>query len=228
MGLGDLLIPALGGYLFLTICYATKYTIEDHSGYQVLLQSISCGIGLFIISHLIINFMVPEKRLLRITSIFPEGISPATALSFVLGLCFAYFLNLFYHKKKAWARYAKVNNIHIYEIIHNATNKRLPIHITLDDGKIYIGEPLATFIRRRENEEIAIVPWISGHRDKDTGKMKIDIDYIPVIIESMNDDKNSINYQDYRLIVPLSRVISSRLFSLDVYNRFFNESQDDS
>ena len=226
MGLGDLLIPAVGGYLFLIWCNQTKYRVKGYSGYQLLLHSLSCGIVLLIISYIISIYAMGHPKIQSISelAIFPKStLLLAAILSFPLGPIFACLWNIFYRKAKAQNVDAKTNNNHIGGLIDDATEKQLPIQITLDDGKIYVGEPLDTrVLRRSENAEIAIIPWRSGHRNKNTGEMSIDIDYVHVIIDSLEDGKMT-NYEDFRLVIPLSRVVSARLFNTEVYHRFLEQ-----
>ena len=69
---------------------------------------------------------------------------------------------------------------------------------------------------------MGIIPWWSGYRDPETGEMHIDTNYIPAIVASLEGGITS-KYDDFRLVIPMSRIISARLFRIDVYNRFFSE-----
>ena len=79
---------------------------------------------------------------------------------------------------------------------------------------------------QREGSDIAIIPIASGYRDKDTQKLEITTNYAPVIQEYLKEDEapvSSPNYEDFRVVIPRSEIVSARLFMQEVYQRFRDE-----
>ncbi len=61
-GLGILILPALGGYLFLTSANYFKFTVFRQSGYHVALASAVAGLPLLIASSLIVDQIIPANE----------------------------------------------------------------------------------------------------------------------------------------------------------------------
>jgi len=54
MGLGLLLVPALGGYLFLIRFNLTRYRIAQLNGYHVVFKAAGVGVVLFMVARLLV------------------------------------------------------------------------------------------------------------------------------------------------------------------------------
>ena len=86
--------------------------------------------------------------------------------------------------------------------------------------------------------DIALIPLASGYREPDTQKLKITTYYAEVIDEWLDELEESREWsqeleeseerlddlKDFRIVIPMSEIVSARLFDLDVYERFQEES----
>lgn len=87
MGLGLLLIPAIGGYWFLTHWNYTRYRAARDSGYHVLFRSAFAGLVLFVLAYgivLLLNHLLPQLGA-KWDSYIPIPYSAPAALSVLLG-----------------------------------------------------------------------------------------------------------------------------------------------
>ena len=68
----------------------------------------------------------------------------------------------------------------------------------------------------------------SGCRDEETLSLTIEIDYLSVIWEfveydeggSLNDDVDSWSSEEFRVVIPVTEVVSARLFDEELYDEF--------
>ena len=67
--------------------------------------------------------------------------------------------------------------------------------------------------------DVAVVPMFSGYRDENTQDLVITLDYFPVI-DMYLEEKPSLTEEDFRVVLPMSEIVSARLFYEDVYDQF--------
>lgn len=114
-----------------------------------------------------------------------------------------------------------VLNIIIESIIKNETVK-----ISLKSRKIYIGLVHSEQFETLDLDNIVIIPFVSGYRDKNDLKMKLDCNYIPVykkngIVPSRNlNQEHMEKLESFRLAVKMEEVESISLFSYKHYQQF--------
>ena len=108
-----------------------------------------------------------------------------------------------------------------YSSQNQLSNKKL-VEISLRSGKSYIGFALESGITRQGESDIALIPTASGYRDKDSQELKITTEYARVIQESLEEQSQaqSLTYRDFQIIIPISEIVSARVFYLEVYERF--------
>ena len=62
----------------------------------------------------------------------------------------------------------------------------------------------------------------SGYRDKETQHLEITINYASVVEKSLEDSSDLI-YEDFRIVVPMSEILSARIFHPEAYELFQKE-----
>ena len=96
------------------------------------------------------------------------------------------------------------------------------VELTLRSGKSYIGFALNSGItiygRPDGGSDIVLIPVKSGYRDTNTRRLEITTDYIS-IIQQLNQ-QGLANKEDFRVVIPMSEIISARIFYNEVYERF--------
>ena len=225
LGFGWLLIPALGGYWLLMHCYWTRFTAERASGYHLFFQSAIAGGFLVVVAYVFTSlgtFLCPQGSVLW-TCWVPFDYSGTAVLSAVLGWASPLLVNVIYSKEKAAERVAEQNGDLIELLLQESMERQFEVEVSLRSGKSYIGFPLNTGLGVKSESDIALIPLASGYRKQDTHKLEITTHYSPVIREFLGDTERGIHdlvYEDFRVIIPMSEIVSARLFDVDVYNRF--------
>ena len=82
--------------------------------------------------------------------------------------------------------------------------------------KIYIGWVVDTGVGSSPDADVSMVPMYSGYRDEDTLDLRITLDYDLVISRNLAGDPSR-KREDFRVLVPMSEIVSVRLFDEDVY-----------
>lgn len=222
--LGLLFIPTLGGYWFLTKLYYTRYSTLRDSGYHVLFKSAIAGLILGIVARSIVIFLlIPSlPRFVEIwKSHVPSDYSGTVVLSFLLGCVLPPVINQFYGKEKAMRRTARESGNLIELIIRENNESGKLVELSLKSGKSYIGFVLESGIARHGESDVALLPLKSGYRKEDTHELEITTNYAPVLWEFLqNPESSGLNYEDFRIVIPMSEIVSARIFDPDVYELF--------
>ena len=110
-------------------------------------------------------------------------------------------------------------------LISESIEQQKLVEFSLRSGKSYIGFALESGITRQGESDIALIPTASGYRDKDSQELKITTEYARVIQESLEEQSKSpsLTYRDFQIIIPISEIVSARVFYLEVYERFQTE-----
>lgn len=106
------------------------------------------------------------------------------------------------------------------------------VKVSLKSRKIYIGLIQSEQFESTDLENIVIIPYISGYRDKDKLRIFFDCNYITVYINNNMLSTNSPlneghmrNLDRFRLVIRVDEIESISLFDASYYKQFkFNES----
>ena len=217
--LGLFVVPLLSGYWFLTHCNFTKFRSFRESGYHVLFRSAIAGLGLFVLSHLVMRTM---ESVFSVSHIFMawqnwipiENSVPLTFTIFLAALLPIIFNNS-YDEITAARNVAEQNGDFIELLIDQSVDEVLPVELSLRSGKSYIGYVIKSQLARRSEVDIVIVPIASGYRKLESRELEITTHYSSIIYKF---EKKKIN--DFRIVIPMSEVVSARLFDDEVYSNF--------
>ena len=221
MNLGWFLIPALGGYWFLKNFNGTRYSILRESGYHVFFRAAFVGGLLAATARLIVLFLnwSCPRSIELLESYAPFPYSSTAVFSVLLAVSLPFVLNRRYSKGKAAHQIAMDSGDLVELLIAESIQELKLVELSLRSGKSYIGLARESGIMSHGESDIALVPYSSGYRDKDTQELKITFNYAPMIRESLeNQSHNSeLRFDDFQIIIPMSEIISARIFDLDVY-----------
>ena len=227
MGLGLFLVPTIGGYWFLTHLNYTRYRAYRDSGYHVLFSSAFAGAWLFVLAQLIVlllNRYYPQLGTFW-ESYFPAPYSDAVALSVILGMVLPLVGNLFYDPEQAARGTAKENSDLVELLMAESLIREELVELSLRNGKSYIGFALDSGIDRPQGEpDVSLIPMASGYRDKYTQELEITTYYAPVIDQSL-EEQLFISNEDFRVVIPMSEIVSARLFFPEAYELFQEQEE---
>lgn len=218
MNLGLLLLPVLGGYLFLTRAYFTRYDTIRDSGYHLFFRSAAAGFGLVCASHLLLFFLdecfppICESWKLHLPSEYDD----TAILSLALGFVLPFLLNRFNDRGKAAQQAAERRGGFIELLIADSRTRGKLVELSLRSGKSYIGFvngfSVESGMVRRDESDVSLIPMASGYRDNDTKELNITTDYAPVIREWLTESKPDSSHKDFSIVFSISEIVSARIF----------------
>ena len=228
MGLGWLLVPALGGYWLLTHLRITRYSVLRDSGYHVFFRAATAGGLLVVVAYALVqctDWAFPAVGLLW-KRVVPFDYSGTFMLSAVLGFVLPSVINLFYRDVMVAERAAVETGDLIELLIAESIRRHILIEVSLKSGKAYIGYAIEAEPPVRGESDVAVVPLWSGYRHSETRELTITKDYVPVISQYFNQSTDpqrlparAWRWQDFRVAIPRSEIGSARLFDPEVYDQ---------
>ena len=231
MSIALLLLPAVGGYWFVTHFNLTKFQAIRESGYHILFRSVLVGIFWYSIAAVLVwsleKFEIWEatSAIKWLASVFPQPFTVETVAAIALGGSSPYILNIFYSKERGHIRAAENTGDHMELLVSEALQNQLPVEISLRNRKLYIGFITGQNATRHSDVAISLIPLYSGHRTEDNLNLVIDIDYghtIPrFVVEEVEEE--DWNPNDVRVVIPVTEIVSARLFDIDLYRAFQND-----
>jgi hypothetical protein len=222
-----LLLPLLGGYWFLHAFYYTRFRSQRLDGYRLLMESALVGVFLSILGRLAVLLLLCFPSAMKAWMTVAPASVPflGTALgSLLLGLCTPHLLNLFLDKTRIMTKLdAQTEAIehhgnHLLRLLHTASSEEKPIAIVLDNLKVYIGTVAAAPNLEPHDTYLAITPFYSGYRDRETLELVLTVDYLSVY------ENKQLNADDFRVVVPVTAIKMASLFDQAAYPAFLVEA----
>lgn len=95
------------------------------------------------------------------------------------------------------------------------------IFVTLKSRKVYIGYVAAPRMEHHETQHLAIIPYISGYRDKDTLRYHEQHRYFELYLsKNINDESVPLNIMHFRHVIPMEQIEGVSLFDTATYESF--------
>lgn len=222
------LLPILGGYIFLTTFYLTKFQHSRIETQRLIFNSIIASIGLLLLSYyfdeiFLKNFFVCVREFGK--SLIPFKVKNFNLFLFSLlfSFGFAKFLNwllprniLMWYVIYRWGNeFEKL----YYESMNEEDYKKKLIMITTDSNKVYVGyilrisKPLLT-------QQIEIVPIVSGYRKSETKKVQFTTPYFSTYKKLSKELGFDFTEEETAVILPKEKIISVSKFYPIVYKEF--------
>lgn len=120
----------------------------------------------------------------------------------------------------------------VLNLVIDAAENQRPVKVSLKSRKVYIGIIPGEQFERTDIDNLALIPYYSGHRDKDTLQLTFDSNYIEVYekngiftpdSESVTADSLS-RLDNFRIVIRMNEVESISFFDMDAYFSDFNPS----
>ncbi len=218
MTLGLLLLPAVGGYWFVTHWNFTRFQAVRDSGYHVLFRAALCGIVLYCAAHLMAYQWNPIPEPVEFwDEKIPAPFTSAVVLSIIFGFCAPYLLNVVYSKRRGAQRAVTNTGDHLMLLLMEAAQKQFGVEISLRNRKVYVGVILKCATERTLESAVEMLPTHSGYRDEETLELHLRTNYRFVTDEYLSEDWTP---EDFRVVIPLSDIVSARPFVYGVFKDF--------
>ena len=225
--LGEALIPILAGYWLLTRLHYTHYSIVRDSGYHLFFKAAIVGTTLFFVAHLIVvllgNIFSSIETSWSLNSISPFSATPTVIA--ILGLLVPFVGNRFYSRERAASRAAVRDGDLVELLIAESIETQKLIELSLRNRKSYVGIGIVSGIETidKDKADTKLLPLASGYRDEHTQELFIIENYAEVLQEH-----SYARYDDFCIVIPMSEIVSARIFDPDAYTAFQEVKEDSS
>jgi hypothetical protein len=222
-----LLIPLLSGYLFLISFYFTRYYHSKIETQRLIFNSIICAFIVYYVSYfadLKLLQKYPEFRdELKTYNLFKvQGLNFSIFTLFV-SVFLAQILNLFIPTNLMLKITIKLWGDEFERLFYKSMREKEVeeglLMITMDSGKVYIGY-VNKISKPLVNQQIEIIPYISGYREEETKILHLPIFYFDILEYYIDGKKKKKIDDEMGIILPKDRIISASRFSIEVFNRF--------
>ncbi|MBF0786076.1 hypothetical protein E4T80_11435 [Muribacter muris] len=120
--------------------------------------------------------------------------------------------------------YQEMSNANnIVNLLLSAMSSQTPVKVSLKSKKVYIGIIDGTQFSSADLENIVIIPYLSGYRDKDKLDITFDCNYRSVYEKhniSYHSDREEVNLRYFRNVIRLAEVESISLFNFNYFGDF--------
>lgn len=122
-------------------------------------------------------------------------------------------------RQAAWREMAAMDGVE--SLLVQAIDENMLIFVTLKSRKVYIGYVAAPRIEHSHTQHLAIIPYISGYRDKDTLRYHEQHRYYELYLnKGITADSAGLNLQHFRHVIPMEQVEAVSLFDTGTYLSF--------
>lgn len=220
-----LLLPLLGGYIFITNWNRTRFNTKRYSGERLLFHSAVAGVVFLAISFvtvLAIRSAIPQvHELWRRTVPFPfMGTSVG---AFLLGsLCWLPLNRWRYSREQEIRRAISEWNDYLEILLERAMRDAKQVSVSVKNEKVYIGLMTNNFDPAYERRYIRILPMSSGYRAPETRELVLTTDYAAVYDLMLQENPSFVvdAVENLQIVIPVAEVASASLFDPAVYERF--------
>ena len=220
-----LLLPLLGGYLFVSRLDRLRYRVSRHSGQRLLLDASIAGVALAVAAWgltLLTAWAEPDiERAWKLLA--PFDYSGTAFLAFLLGAGLPPLLNGWFFDKQEQGLLAMEEDGNYLEVLlARALQQKKQVSISTSSGKVYIGYVAATFDPAKERKYLTLIPTVSGYRAPETQRFVPTTNYAAVLALVDDDSPNlgHLTRSDFQIVLPLSVIQSANVFDREAFERF--------
>lgn len=231
-------LSILGGYAFAShwrlIAFRTRRTEGHHLHFRVAFYG-----AVFFTAALLIRvwLLATFPAYNSLESAVAEYIAPAlkspsnprqvelvitAGYSLALGPLLAVILNLF--TPKHWS--LRLSFSALDDLLYRAQQADMPVCITLDTGKVYVGLVVSITDPDRQPASITLFPMFSGSRD-DQGRLQLTTDYERVY-KTLNSEPKKLGQlglldaweENFEVVLRAASIVTATMFSPSLYAEF--------
>ncbi len=217
-----LLLPLLGGFVFLKNCYYYNVRFQRCEGYRVVLESASWGlvfgIGARLATFLLgLLFSLSGWRVLpgHFATIFPFEFAGTGVLAFLFGPALAWLINRKTDEVSARDLAVDQAGDDLIRLCNDALERNPAVMLTLRNRKVYVGDVLATPNLERDQVYVSILPAMSGYRNQADLRVEFTTNYIKLW------NTGECPREGFFTLIPVAAIETSSLFDLDIYEQHF-------
>lgn len=228
-----LLLPLLGGYVFISRCNRFRFDAARYRGQRLVFNSAIAGALLLGWAYLVTRLLGDSYPdcLAAWREWVPYPNTGTGALALVSGFLFAEGLNLLYFDRSAQEELAvKRWGDFLEALLIRCMKGSDQVSVSLDSGKVYIGWVTGTFNQEHDRRYIRLFPTISGYRHSETKRLVVTTEYVRAYSYLLGEDSpggpfNTVEGHDaFELVLPVSSISSANYFDPKVFALFDSEA----
>jgi len=220
-----LLLPLLGGYVFVSKWNYTRFDTKRHSGERLIIFSALAGVVFLVAAYAACHAVayVWPKAFVVWHGLVPYEHAGTSLVAFCFG-CLAWWpLNRYLnHFETEVTRAISERHDYLEMLLHHAAKQNRQVALTLERGKVYVGFVVALFDPSYDRRFVTILPTLSGYRNSETHELRFTTDYTAVYQQLIADEQERIvtGVEDFEVVLPVSKVISAANFDPTLFGRF--------
>jgi hypothetical protein len=236
-----LLLPLLGGFVFISKCNRFKFVALRLDGYRLLFHASVAGVGFLVLAKVFL-VLITLPVLTHPTlfdgfgrwwrSTIPFSHLGVSILACVIGSTLWWPLNRWcFLKDKEAERAAEMKGDPLELFLRRVVDETRPVLLTLKSGKVYVGVVTSQSSPAVQIDSIRLLPGRSGYRDRDTRTVSFTTDYYTIyrrLLDKSDEDSpeddlslhTSIGPESFEIIIPVREIDSIAVFDPGVYGMF--------
>jgi hypothetical protein len=237
-----LLLPLLGGFVFVSLWNRTYWHTQRAEKERLLLYASCAGILFLGIAILIgsvpaiipcLTFRVPVPFSVAGVPVpclptwwhehVPFRYSGISTIALIIGVTAWWPLNRWlYDERTEWARLIRDRGGPLEKRLYQAMVDDKWVMVSLKGGKVYIGLVGAGFTPEKD-KTIFLVPFRSGYRDPVKQWVNITTDYENVYERIKQDNPTTYGeiISDFGVVIPVEEVLTATLYRPDIHEKYF-------
>lgn len=231
-----LLLPLLGGFVFITKWNRTRWHAIRADKERLLLYASLAGLLHLSLAFLISSIppFIPCVSGLPCLPLawkkhVPFEYSGISCLAFLLGAGSWPLLNLYWKQEAESDRIIRDEGGPLEQLLDSALQQEKRVMITLKGGKVYIGRIGKSFRPEQRDQSILILPVKSGYREKDKQRLVITTPYETAYenIKADNPDTYLDIIRDFGVVIPIGEITSLSIYNEEVHLKYFPHEKTD-
>lgn len=221
----------VSGFCFLRLLNVTRYASQTWEGPRLIFWTGTVSAGLLLLSRKLVLLLVstPVGASLResLKELAPWDFSGTIGGSIALGVGLPLVVNLVLPGRLAGWLASRSGGSRLHHLLYDLVGSGKAICVTLSDRKVYVGLVVQAPRLHPQEEYFELLPLRSGFRDKETGELRLLLDYSPLLHALRDGDPRLRRHgqDDFLILLPFKEVVSARAFDPDIYaGTFFRPS----
>ena len=222
-----LLLPLLGGYIFITQWNRTRFSVMRIDGHRLLFQAATAG-ATFLLSAVFLSTLCRRLGIGWWLDAYwhasvPFDHSGKAAIAFLIGALLWLPLNYFTDRNSGIERAIQSQENPLELMLQKAVTGAHLVLLTVKNGKVYVGFVSDNFNPALPNQYVKLLLTTSGYRDNDTKKVTFTNDYTAVFEQLINEDEpDPLVIEGFEIVIPMAEIQSVSFFAPDIYRKYFN------
>ena len=228
-------LPLLGGFLFVSTWNYTRWLAhredKEHRFWYSALAGIASVVVAFALKILVAPLFPCHPGGICLPEFWAEHVriehSGVSFSAFLIASLSGFVLNQlpwWRQKEKQSERALAMRGAPLEQFLDRTMREEKLVMITLKGGKVYVGQITSSFVPELPERTIVIWPIWSGYRGSSNQMVCFTTNYEDVYAEIDRDYEQEVRSQllrDFKLVIPVSEISTARIFSTDIYRKYF-------